>query len=135
MARPRFKITPEVLEKAETMAGNGLTKEQIAINLGISYSTLMQKQRANKQFLQAIKDGQAKGINTVANSLFETANGGNVAAQIFYLKNRDSDNWKDKQDLEVKDARQYPTVQEVSDRVSELVGSGDDGHSEGHVTH
>ena len=32
----------------------------------------------------------------VTNSLFESANSGNVTAQIFYLKNRDTTNWMDR---------------------------------------
>lgn len=135
MARPKINVTPEILEEAEKLASQGLTKEQISTCLGWSYSTLMKKQRANKQFLQAITDGQAKGIGTISNALFETAKAGNVAAQIFYLKNRDGENWKDKQDLDINDARKHPTVQETSDRVAELIGTGTDGDSEAHVTH
>ena len=30
------------------------------------------------------------------NSLFSSAQGGNVTAQIFYLKNRDTQNWQDR---------------------------------------
>ena len=47
-------------------------------------------------FEDAIKRGTAKGLAQVTNSLFTSANDGNVTAQIFYLKNRDSNAWADK---------------------------------------
>ena len=46
----------------------------------------------------ALKRGQAKGLATVTNSLFTSATDGNVTAQIFYLKNQDPKNWKDRQE-------------------------------------
>ena len=44
----------------------------------------------------AIKRGEAKGLAKVTNSLFKSANEGNVTAQIFYLKNRDVNSWADR---------------------------------------
>jgi DNA-binding NarL/FixJ family response regulator len=36
IGRPRFEVTPEVLQEVEEMAGRGLTVNQIASCLGIS---------------------------------------------------------------------------------------------------
>ena len=38
-----------------------------------------------------------KGVGTITNALFDSAVKGSVPAQIFYLKNRDPDNWADVQ--------------------------------------
>ena len=37
----------------------------------------------------------AEGIKAVSNALFEKAIGGGDTAMIFYLKNRDPENWED----------------------------------------
>ena len=91
-----YKITPEVLEKAEAAAARGLTSEQIAECLGISKATLQRRNRDSEPFADAIKKGRAEGIRQVANSLFEQAISGNTAAAIFFLKTRAY--WSEKSD-------------------------------------
>ena len=97
MGRPRFEITPEILEKTERLAAQGLTQVQISACLGIVQKTLIEKKRAFSEFSNAIKNGRAKGVGTITNALFESAVKGSVPAQIFYLKNRDQENWSDVQ--------------------------------------
>ena len=95
MGRPAFLITPEILEKTERLAAQGLNQVQISACLGIVQKTLIEKKRAFSAFGNAIKIGKAKGIGTVTNALFQSAQNGSVPAQIFFLKNRDPENWKD----------------------------------------
>jgi hypothetical protein len=101
--RPAFEITDEVLEETKTLAGQGLTKYQIAICLGISNTTLKTKQKTNAAFLSAIKEGQAQGIQKVTNHLFTQSEKGNVTASIFYLKNRAPDEWHDRKEIVIED--------------------------------
>jgi hypothetical protein len=98
VGRPRFKITPEVLEAAEQFMAQGLTREQCAANLGISRSTFQLYQAEYSEFSDTIKKGEARGIGAVTNALFEnaTVNKDNVAI-IFYLKNRAG--WVDKKEV------------------------------------
>ena len=42
-----------------------------------------------------LKEGQARGVNEVANNLFQQSQN-NTAAAIFYLKNRAPDLWQDR---------------------------------------
>ena len=97
MGRPAFQITPEIIQKTERLAAQGLTQVQISACLGINPVTLIDKKRYYSNFANAIKNGRAKGIGTITNALFESAQNGSVPAQIFYLKNRDQDNWSDVQ--------------------------------------
>ena len=101
MGRPRFEVTPEVLLKTESLMAKGLTKEQCAGMLGVSVSTFMLYQAENSEFSEAIKKGQASGIDQVTNALFENATVGkdNVAI-IFWLKNRGGGSWVDKQEVQ-----------------------------------
>ena len=93
VGRPKFEITPEVLEEVEEMAGRGLTVNQIAICLGVSPATIYNKQAQYLEFLETIKKGKAIGLSKVTNALFEnaTVERDNVAI-IYYLNNRDKDN-------------------------------------------
>ena len=90
-----IQITEEICRKAERFAANGLTMRQIAYSLGMGHSSFYEKQKEFPEFKEAIEVGRAKGIAVISNALFETAKTGNVAAQIFYLKNRSPDSWKD----------------------------------------
>lgn len=90
-------IDEAFLKKVEAMAANGNTQEQIAWNLGISPETLSRKKGADEQLNQAIKRGRAKGIAQVSNQLFQEASKTehrNITAILFYLCNRDPENWK-----------------------------------------
>ena len=93
--RPKILITAQMIRKAETLASKGLTKEQIARCLGMGLSTLMEKQINYPEFLESLKKGKARGLGTITNALFQSAKNGNTTAQIFYLKNRDPDNWRE----------------------------------------
>lgn len=98
MPAGRPKIIPDeaMCKKAESLAAQGLTLEQIAITLGISYDTLNEKKKEFSDFSDAIAEGKAKGIATVTNALFNKAKDGDVPAMKYYLNNRDNGNWKDK---------------------------------------
>ena len=82
----------------------GLTREQCAANLGISRSKFFEIQEQNVDFLDAIKKGEASGIEQVTNALFEnaTVKKDNVAI-IFYLKNRAG--WVDKTETKINEEK------------------------------
>lgn len=106
LGRPAVVITKAICEKAEALAGRGLTMEQIAECLGFSAGTLYVKQAEFPEFSESLKRGRAKGVAEISNALFQTAKSGNVTAQIFYLKNRDPENWRDVSHLKHEDRRE-----------------------------
>ena len=104
VGRPKFEITPEVLERTERAMAQGLTKEQCAGVLGISVSTFQLYQAEYSEFSEAIKKGEASGIEQVTNALFENATvDRNVPSIIFYLKNRAG--WVDKTETKVQEEK------------------------------
>ena len=136
MGRPAFEITEDVCKKAESLAAQGLTKEQIARCLGIHYMTLNRREKESSEFSEAIKNGQAKGIAQVTNYLMENAKAGNPTAQIFYLKNRAPKEWKDDRNLNVtKTTVKYTAVDRSRERLDELLGSRPSGDAEDHISH
>lgn len=82
-------------------ARNGLTNDQLAENIGIDVSTLYRWKADNREFREVLKANKDYADTQVENALYKAAMEGNTTAQIFWLKNRRRDNWRDKQDVEV----------------------------------
>lgn len=95
--RPAFEVTPEVLEKVETLANQGLWKKQIAAILGISYHTYNEKTKEFPKLPDAYASGRAKGIGDATKALFKKVEEGDVPAIKHFLKHRDKEHWGDVQ--------------------------------------
>lgn len=124
MAKGKYTdwITPEGLLKIEGWARDGLTDEQIAKNIGISRSTLNVWKDRYSDISDALKKGKDVIDRQVENALLKRALGyeyeevkekfeddvitertvtkkevvPDTTAQIFWLKNRKPDKWRDK---------------------------------------
>ena len=83
--KPRIEID---LTKVEALASRGLTKQQIADALGVSQTTFYARQKESEEFEEAIKRGQAKGVASVSNKLYESAMRGEAWAVCFFLKTK-----------------------------------------------
>ena len=99
MAKGKYQkwLEPESLILLEGWARDGLTDEQIAKNMGISYSTLKDWKNKYSAISAALKRGKEVVDFQVENALLSSALEGNTTAQIFWLKNRRPDKWRDKQ--------------------------------------
>lgn len=124
-------VKPRLVE-IEAWKRDGLTDEQIFKNLGISRDTFYKYKEKYADFSDALKKGKEVADIEVENALFKRAIGykykevikevkdidgkkstyikevikempGDVAAQIFWLKNRKTSKWKDKQDIDIED--------------------------------
>lgn len=95
--KPKIELD---LEKVEEYAGLGLTREEIALSLGISYSTLNRRIKESEDVDAAMKRGRTKANIKVGNALMKAIEGGNVTAIIFYLKARAG--WTEKQQIEAE---------------------------------
>lgn len=122
MAKGKYEywLTPEGLIKLEGWARDGLTDEQIAQNIGIVESTLYEWKNKYSEISESLKKGKEVVDYEVENALLKRALGytvkeekltkdgevvelerevpGDVTAQIFWLKNRKPDAWRDKQE-------------------------------------
>ena len=104
VGRPKFEVTDEVLNNTKRFMAQGLTKEQCAASLGISRSKFFEIQEQNVDFLDAIKSGEAEGIQQVTNALYEKATiDRDNTAMIFFLKNRAG--WVDKTETKVHEEK------------------------------
>lgn len=96
MAKSKWEQVKDKLILVEGWARDGLTDEQIAHNLGISYTTFKEYKNKYPSFSATLKKGKEIVDYEVENALLQNALNGNITAQIFWLKNRKPDKWKDK---------------------------------------
>ncbi len=92
---------PDKLQMIEDWASQGLSLGEIAHNMGIARSTLFIWRDKSKDISDAIKRGADASVDLVENALFSAAVSGNITAQIFFLKNKRPNDWKDKRDTEI----------------------------------
>lgn len=130
MAKGKYQkwLEPEGLLKIEGWAHDGLTDEQIAVNMGINVATLYAWKNKYNEISEALKRGKEVIDRQVENALLKRALGyeyeeisekyelgilterkvtkkqvvPDTTAQIFWLKNRKPDEWRDKRDVESK---------------------------------
>ena len=126
MAKRKYEywLTPEGLIKLEGWARDGLTDDQIAKNIGINRDTLYRWKKAHSDISDALKRGKEVIDRQVENALLKRALGytydeitiegddevkrvrkqvvPDTTAQIFWLKNRKPEEWRDKREI-VKD--------------------------------
>lgn len=108
MARSKYEywLTEDGLTLLEGWARDGLTDEQIAHNMGCSYSTMRVWKDKYKAISAALKKGKEIVDYEVENALLNKALSGDVTAMIFWLKNRRKDKWRDKpQEISGSDQR------------------------------
>jgi hypothetical protein len=82
MARKPFVVNATVREKVRHLAGLGVRQDNIARIVECSPKTLRKRCRDD------LDCGAAEANAIVSNCLFAAAKGGNIAAQIFWLKSR-----------------------------------------------
>jgi transcriptional regulator with XRE-family HTH domain len=120
-------VKPKLL-LIEAWARNGLTLEQIADNLGIAKSTLCEYQKEHTDLSDSLKKGKEVIDTMVENALLKAALGyefeeeamgkmgverltkyahPNTTALIFWLKNRNQKDWRDKQDIDMNATVEY----------------------------
>lgn len=82
------ELTEEGIALVERLAGEGATRAQVAGALKIDRSTLREIMKRQPAADEAYERGKAADELLIANKLREQALGGNLTAQIFYLKGR-----------------------------------------------
>lgn len=115
---------PAILPRIKELARDGATDREIAEFIGVSVNTVYRWKAANREFRYALRMGRKSADLRVKRALYQRAIGYSVetvkvfcnkegevtqvpiiehyppseAAAIFWLKNRKSDEWRDKQD-------------------------------------
>ena len=97
MAEAKYKewLLPENLLRIQGWAMDGLIEAQIAENIGISTVTMWEWKKKYSNFANALKVSKDIADRQIENALFKAAKEGNITAQIFWLKNRKPDKWRE----------------------------------------
>ena len=111
-------LTPEGLLLLGGWARDGLTDEQIARKMGINKATLYRWKDSYCDICNALKKGKEVVDYEVENALLSSALEGNTTAQIFWLKNRRPDKWRDKQ-REETDTAALDKLDEILQEIKE----------------
>ena len=120
----KYKV--EYVQLALWMARAGRTDDEVSEEFGVSRSTLNEWKKKHPKFSDALKEGREDPDDQVEHSLFQRAVGyeytetktvtdndglervevmdkqkaPDVTAQIFWLKNRRPDKWRDRHDVD-----------------------------------
>ena len=154
MAKGKYTewLEPEGLLKIEGWARDGLTDEQIAHNIGITAKTLYEWKNKYSKFSETLKRGKEVVDRQVENALLKRALGyevtevteeyieelgrmevtkrvtkhiaGDTTAQIFWLKNRKPEEWRDKRDVQVAAEVHNPFKKLTTEELKKLIESG-----------
>lgn len=106
-------LEPDGLTLLEGWARDGLTDEQIAHNVGITAKTLYEWKNKFCEICEALKRGKEVVDYRVENALLNKALCGDTTAQIFWLKNRRPDKWRDKPQEEKQSADTVKVIIDV----------------------
>ena len=86
-------------DRLEHLASLNMGTMEICRNLGISWDTFNKNKKRKTEFSDALQRGKAKGIQRATSKLMDKIDDGEFQAIQFYLKNADSDNWADRQEV------------------------------------
>jgi len=72
---------------------------EICRTLGVGWDTFNKNRKRKTELSEAYERGRARGLERATFRLMEQIDDGNFQAIQFYLKNTDSDKWKDRQEV------------------------------------
>lgn len=115
---------PEYCEKIVPLGPLGCTDKQVSTLLNVTEKTVYNWKNEHPEFLQAINLVKLQADMEVSYSLYRNATrNNNVQAQMFWLKNRQSEVWREKQDV---DLRTPDGIQISAIDASRLAGMSDE---------
>jgi hypothetical protein len=99
MARPTT-YSPLIIPIVRACATFGATAPEIANYIGTSIASFDRWTMKHEELREALKRGREASDDRVEESLYRNALAGNTTAQIFWLKNRRPDRWRDVQHVD-----------------------------------
>jgi len=118
----KYWISKEGLLLLEGWSRDGLTDGQIASNMNISRSTLNEWKKKYSDISDTLKKGKEIVDYEVENALLQSALKGNVTAQIFWLKNRKPNEWREKREVEINNEQQSSAMNQLIQSLNQARG-------------
>ena len=91
---------PEYDDQVYKLCLLGYTDAQLGVFFDVTEQTINNWKNAHPSFFESIKSGKDIADGEVVDSLRRKAMSGDPTACIFWLKNRQPKNWRDKQEIE-----------------------------------
>jgi len=91
----------QVIPEAAALAQQGLTDKEIAEQLGVHVSTFWRWFNEHPHLREAVRAAGKTANSRVKMSLYDRAVNGSDTASIFWLKNREPDEWRDRRETEI----------------------------------
>jgi hypothetical protein len=92
---PPSSFKPEFTEEVERLCKLGVRDVDLCLFFNVSMQTIKNWQKKYPEFFMAMLRGKQRADTNVAAALYKKAIDGDTTAQIFYLKNRRPDLWRD----------------------------------------
>ena len=97
--------SPSGLLRLQRLAMHGLTQAEICEQIGVPVRTFRRWCTQDPRIAQAISVGAEAALASVENARFKKAQGGDLGAMCFYLKNRDPEHWSEHPELRGYDGK------------------------------
>lgn len=145
--KPLFR--DEYIKQAYMLCLLGATDKELAIFFDVTEQTINNWKKNQPEFFESLKKGKDEADAKVAESLFKSAIGGhyieeekivhlpnnagyqiaklkkqlppNISAQIFWLKNRQSKQWRDKVDVNADFQFDQESLKDTAERFNEIM--------------
>ena len=95
------KFQESFIAQAEKLCELGATDQQMADFFEVSIATINNWKHDFPQFLDTIKNSKLRPDDDVVESLFQKAKNGDTTAMIFWLKNRQPKDWRDRREVAI----------------------------------
>ena len=113
------KYKPEFCDRVIELGEQGMSKVEIAAELGIYYDTFLAWQDKYPEFFESVKRAtflcQSWWERMGREATFGGCEGFNSTAFIFNMKNRFPDSWRDRKEQEISGPNGSPIQIEISD--------------------
>ncbi len=90
-----------VIDEACALIRQGATDREVCDQLGIGVTTFWRWREQYPEFRKAVEQAKDAQDDRVEASMMRVAHEGNVTAQIFWLKNRRPEKWRDRKETEL----------------------------------
>ena len=110
------------IEKVEALASQNMGVMEICRTLGVGWDTFNKNRKRKTELSDAYERGRARGLERATFRLMEQIDEDNFQAIQFYLKNTDSDKWKDRQEVVNATINLNDVLSGAKERIGESTG-------------
>lgn len=105
---------------AAHLAQEGKTEDEIAEQLGVNRSTIVEWKNKYPEFSNAMKSNKEEADSVVEQSLYQKAVRGDVIACRYWLSNRQPSKWREKQETEITGNLTVTRTEKVVSSITDL---------------